>query len=282
MFARSYAVGVVAIVLASTGCSGDERAAPSAADTPAQQLVIPPMDAGAASRDETAAPAATEPPPPPEPATTDEMPPDTRDPRAKSAPRQRAVLEVEAQNLERLLVTTPATSSTRPHLLKRLTAAYGELARGASGADAAQARKQEAAHWTTLLNDHPSTAGLDEARYYRGLAYELSGEPQRARSSYYDLIKTSPQSKLVPYAYFAFGQMFFDDARQDPSKYALAEQAFVEVLKYPPPANGIFAYALLRLGETELALNQPAKAKAHFDRLRRDFPGSPATTHVPP
>jgi len=69
-----------------------------------------------------------------------------------------------------------------------------------------------------------------------------------ARKGYFDLIKSFPSSPFVPYAYIAFGDMFFDEAGADPSKYMLAKQAYVEGVKYPPPANEMYAYALHRAG----------------------------------
>lgn len=69
-----------------------------------------------------------------------------------------------------------------------------------------------------------------------------------ARKSYFELIKNFPSSPLMPYAYVAFADMFFDEARSDPSKLALAKQAYVEAIKVPPPSNEMYAYALHRAG----------------------------------
>lgn len=69
-----------------------------------------------------------------------------------------------------------------------------------------------------------------------------------ARKGYFDLIKNFPSSPFIPYAYIAFADMFFDEAQTDPSKLALAKQAYVEGVKYPPPANQMYAYALHRAG----------------------------------
>jgi TolA-binding protein len=83
------------------------------------------------------------------------------------------------------------------------------------------------------------------------LEHELAGDLRNARRAYYELIKTSPQSKLIPLAYFAFGEMFFTEAASDPSKDQLALQAYAEVLKYPPPSNVVYAEAQRRVSEVK-------------------------------
>src|SRR5207237_3943980 len=89
------------------------------------------------------------------------------------------------------------------------------------------------ATYKELVTKHPTHAALDEVLYFAALEQEIAGDNRKARSSYYELIKRRPGSQYVPYAYFAFGELFFEEAQNDPSKYALAEQAFHEVLKYP-------------------------------------------------
>lgn len=107
--------------------------------------------------------------------------------------------------------------------------------------------------------------GLDaaDAAIFRRAHEQLAGDDMSgARRSFFELIQKMPRSPLVPYAYLAFGDMFFADAEAgDPSKYALAAQAYAEVLKYPPPANRAYAYAqhqrgivARRQGEAQAAL----------------------------
>lgn len=92
----------------------------------------------------------------------------------------------------------------------------------------------------------------DEVLYYAGLDHELAGNVTAARRSYYEVIKQYPSSKLVPFAYFAFGELFLAETESDPSKAQLAEQAYREVLKYPPTQNPLYVEAQRRLAELGL------------------------------
>jgi hypothetical protein len=89
---------------------------------------------------------------------------------------------------------------------------------------------------------------------------ELAGDYSQARRVYYDLITKFPSSPLLPYAYLAFAELFHEEAEKDPSKWELARQAYSEVMKYPPPRNQAFAYALHRLGLVDAALGGNARA----------------------
>ena len=71
------------------------------------------------------------------------------------------------------------------------------------------------------------------------------------------------------------------DSKADPAKLDLAEQAYLEALKYPASVNPVFPDTLLRLGEINLSKHEGAKAKLYFDRLRADFPSSAAAGKIP-
>jgi tetratricopeptide (TPR) repeat protein len=179
-----------------------------------------------------------------------------RDPRAASwKNRARALIITELQGLVSLFDATPPTAPDRPLLARRIADTYAELARAAVGTPVAtNAHKSSAKYYAVLTGEHPSYADLDEAYYYAALEHELAGDKANARRAYYELIKKSPGSKLIPFAYFAFGEMFFVDAETDPSKYQLAEQAYREVLKYPPVRNVLYVEAHKRLAEINLRL----------------------------
>lgn len=106
---------------------------------------------------------------------------------------------------------------------------------------------------TTTLRSASSLAVAPEERelYERALGAEERGASADARKLYYELIKDHPRSKLVPFAYLAFGELFTADARSDPSKWELARASYQEVVKYPPPDNLAYAYATARLGDTQ-------------------------------
>jgi tetratricopeptide (TPR) repeat protein len=116
----------------------------------------------------------------------------------------------------------------------------------------------------------------DAALYYAGYAYEAAGDLDHARGVYLRLIQSHPDSRFVPYAYLAFGELFGAEAASDPSKWALARQSFEEVLRFPPPDNLLYGYALLRMGEIRQQLGERAEARAAFEKLRARAVESPS------
>ncbi len=205
-----------------------------------------------------------------------------RDPRLQTRrPRSRAQVQSEVAGLERAVDAMKEGDQRRPAMLRRLADALSEMASSASGPQAMQLRGDAILRYRALVDGYPQYPQLDEARYYLAFGYEQNGDLNNARRSYYEVVAHHPGSKLVPLAYFAFGEMFFVEALADPAKNELARQAFAEVLRYPPADNAVYADALLRQGETELRLRDDAKARRSFDLLRRDFPGSEAARKIP-
>jgi TolA-binding protein len=119
-----------------------------------------------------------------------------------------------------------------------------------------------------------ATTGPDEPLYDDALRFERQGNAAQARRSYYELISKHPSSPLVPYAYFAFGEMFWREAQSDPSKLALAQQAYSEVTKYA--SSPITPEAWSRLAQVHSAQGDSAKAAAARQRLQREFANSDA------
>ena len=225
--------------------------------------------------------------------------------------RQRALLVTEIQGIERLVEGTKKNAPDRPQLLRRLAEAYVELEAAAfrdkteaeikrdslkkSNAQAAgqqqtqanqadgvmkQARRKAIEHYTSIVNDYPTYGQLDEVLYYLAYEYEQASDLKNARSVYYDLIKKRPDSKYIPNAYLAFGELFFNEAQGDPSKWDLAAQAYSEVIKYPPPNNKVYGYALYKLayvfwnkGELDKSLNA-FKKTIEFGVVHAQLPGA--------
>lgn len=233
------------MLMVTMACGGG--AEPAGDPGAAQQLVIPPMDAGAAPPlvivDASAPATATT-----APETTEALDEETaRDPRATTPPRSESAIQAELGRLEAQVKTT---SSPTPDLLRTLMDDYAELARARTGAapSRAAALLMSIAHADRLMKDHPTYARADEVRYYRGLAYEQTHQFRQARTAFYELVKNNPGSKLIGCAYFAFGEMFKDEANAvDPSKFDLAKQAFAESVKYPAAENTCFQLAKTRL-----------------------------------
>jgi tetratricopeptide (TPR) repeat protein len=110
-----------------------------------------------------------------------------------------------------------------------------------------RARASAEKYYGIIVSEYPTYPLLDELLCYVGYEYELANDAAQARKAYFDLIQQRPNSRLVPYAYLAFGEMFFKEAANDPSKWGLAREAYVKVISYPPPDNGVYGYAWYKL-----------------------------------
>ncbi|NUO54421.1 MAG: tetratricopeptide repeat protein, partial [Polyangiaceae bacterium] len=126
---------------------------------------------------------------------------------------------------------------------------------------AASARKGAIKHYTFLKNNYAkwclqpnaqdpskSQGCGDEVLYYLAYEYEQAKDLESARKVYFELLDTYKTSKYRPNAYLAFGELFFQEAQGDPSKWSFAQQSYEEVIKYPPPDNKLYGYALYKLG----------------------------------
>lgn len=101
--------------------------------------------------------------------------------------------------------------------------------------------------------------------YARARSAERAGRLDEARKAYFELIQRHPKSPLVPFAYWAFGELFRDESKADPTKLAFARQSYEEVLKFPASgldraAHGRLIEVLARMGEPERAMNAVAKS----------------------
>ncbi len=221
---------------------------------------------------------------------------DTRKNRLQA--RARALLITEIQGLERLYKRTPKKSPDRPQLTRRLAEAYVELESAAQrdkiaadiqAQDAKRTRKGNAAkfksdavqaekivkaardkaivYYTQMKNDYPDYSKIDEVLYYLAYEHEQGGNLKDARSVYFELIQKAPKSPFIPYAYLAFGELFFQEAQGDPAKWDLAGAAYKEVIKYPPPTNKQFGYARYKLGYVHWNKGEYANALNEFKKV---------------
>jgi len=270
---RRDAAWLFASLIGGAACGNGAQGQPLAEDP--HPLVIPPLPADAA-----ASPAPEPVPEPPHPSSR--LTVRARDPRiAQRQPRSRTAALGDIQRLERQLATAAASSPDRPLIRRRIADAYNELAYTSSGADADRARDKVIEQYVAMRGEQ--NAALDDAStYYLALAHEQNGDRPNARRLYFNLIANHPSSRFVPLAYFAFGEMFSDEAREDAAKNALALHAYTEVLKFPPADHPIYADALLRIGEVHLRMHEDERAKETFERLRRELPDSDAAAKIPP
>lgn len=205
-------------------------------------------------------------------------------PRALTHPRARALLVTEIQGLERLAENTAKNSPERPVIIRRMAEGYRELAAAATrdrlaaeqrkdGTAAAQAAKvTEAAwkkaieHYTGLTSDYPNLKDLDQVLWALAMSHGARRDLKNQRSVLYDLIKTRPKSPHIPAAYLEFGELFFVEAQQDPTKLDLARQAYLETMKYPPPDNEVYGYAAYKAGLTDLKRGDAVQALNLFKK----------------
>ncbi len=122
---------------------------------------------------------------------------------------------------------------------------------------------------TNAADPSKSTGCTDEVLYYLAYEYEQTGTPkalEEARTVYYELIQNWPQSKYIPNAYLAFGELFFNEAQGDPSKWETARQSYSEVIKYPAPDNKVWGYAHYKLGYVYWNMGDFLKSIAEFKK----------------
>lgn len=124
--------------------------------------------------------------------------------------------------------------------------------------------------------------GEERAVYVRARAAEERGDLPEARKQYFELVSKYPRSRLLPLAYLAFGELFAREALSDPSKLDLATASYTEVVKYPPPDNAAYAYAMLRLGDTRRERDDAqalSSYKKAFEALQQ-FPSLPCAAEL--
>lgn len=108
---------------------------------------------------------------------------------------------------------------------------------------------------------------MDEVLYYLAYEYEQAGDLERARKVYLELTEKWKKSRFVPNAYLAFGELFFQEAQGDPSKWGVAGNFYSEVLKYPPPENKLWGYAAYKRGYVQWNQGEYGKAIDEFKKV---------------
>ncbi len=248
---------------------------------------------------------------PPAPVVND-VPRDERKSRLQA--RQRALLFTEIQGIERLFGNTPRNAADRVTLGRRLAEAYVELeaaafrdktnaeierdnlrktnpaAAGQKQALANQAdqvmksaRNQAIKYYTMVKTDYPDYAQLDEVLYYLAYEHEQANDYKSARIVYLELKDKRPNSKYIPNVYLAFGELFFNEAQGDPSKWDLAAQAYESVIKYPAPGNKVYGYAWYKLGYVAWNKGEYEKAMNAFKKtidFGKNFSQMPGATKL--
>jgi TolA-binding protein len=189
---------------------------------------------------------------------------DTR--RSTLQPRARALVVTEVQGLESLLQVTQPTSQDRPLLLRRLAEDYVELEHASKGTVAVEARRRAIARYLELTTRYPGYAQGDEALYYLGYEYEQANDGHRALKTYFELLQKRPDSKYIPNAYLAFGELFFKEASTDATKWPVAREAYAKVISSTTPADTVYAYACYKLAHVFANLGDKDSARKAFQK----------------
>ena len=253
------------------------EAPPVAADPPPLLPTSGPETSNPSPPDqELTPPAALADPPPVAPRPRDAV----RDPRISVTGRRPVALVVtELSGLENLFGATPTNAPDRAVLARRLAEDYVELSHVARADAGAKAAERAIRYYGLIRTDYPAYAQGDEVAYFLGYEYERAGDVASARRAYFDVIAKYPSSRWVPYAYFAFGELFLAEADADPSKFELALQAFQKVTAYSK--SDVAPQAMLRIGTIHARRGEKAEAANAFERLRREYPSSPAADGAP-
>jgi len=188
--------------------------------------------------------------------------------------RSVAILTNEISALEGLRKATLLSSPDAQAVVRRLAEDYVELRKLGT----ASASQDAIARYEEITKLYPANRMMDEVRYYLGIECEVSGDLAKARKAYFELVSQHPSSSLVPFAYFAFGELFLREAKSDPTKLTLAEQAYAQALKTAKP--DLLPDTLLREGQVQALLGDGARAQGFYDRLQRDYPASPAAARI--
>ncbi|MEY2342507.1 tol-pal system protein YbgF [Acidithiobacillus sp. IBUN Pt1247-S3] len=111
--------------------------------------------------------------------------------------------------------------------------------------------------------------GLGQAEYQRAFALLQAGKYGTAATSLQAFIHKYPQSSLVVDAYYWLGQAQYVLGQNDAAIKSLTTAAqHTQSSKAPD--------ALLRMGQIYEAIGQPAKARATFNRILKQYPSTPA------
>ncbi|MEZ4307232.1 MAG: tetratricopeptide repeat protein [Polyangiaceae bacterium] len=161
-----------------------------------------------------------------------------------------------------------------PSDVKKLTAERDKTDKVLTAARAAAIK-----YYDRLQADHPthcshpnkadparSTGCVDEVLYYLAYEHEQAGDMEKARKVYLRLITKAPKSPFVAGAYLAFGELYFNEAQADPQKWALAAQAYSEVIKQPLPDNKFYGYAQYKLAYVSWNQSDFSKALTSFKK----------------
>lgn len=184
--------------------------------------------------------------------------------RSRLEPRALGLLADELVGLERLYRQTADNSPDKVQLMRRLAEGYVELESAAERdnqtSTTVTAQDKAIAYYITLKDKYPSYQQRDEVLYYLAYEYERANERDLARVQYFELVQNAPTSPYVPRAYFAFGELFSNEARQEPSKWQLAAMSYQETVARASPGEPSVGFARYRLAQVHHGTGEHARA----------------------
>jgi tetratricopeptide (TPR) repeat protein len=198
--------------------------------------------------------------------------------------RSPALLASELSGLEARFASLPKDAPDRPAVARQIAEDYVEAENVAlraktqavvdrdpskeaeAGATSTRSRAGAEKYYRLIIDEYPSYPELDKVLYYLAYEYEQSNDSAGARKGYFELIQKRPNSRYIPNAYLAFGEMFFNEAAGDPAKWELARMAYEKVIAYPPPPNEVYGYAWYKLAYVFWNTNDLVKALAAFKK----------------
>src|SRR5262249_22797026 len=108
--------------------------------------------------------------------------------------------------------------------------------------------------YEVILQGYPSYDRRDEVLFALGYHLYDSGQREPGIHRYAELIRTHPQSRLVPDAYLQLGNHYFDVAND----LAMARENYEKALASKVPK--IYSYALYKLAWCDYNAGQPRRA----------------------
>ncbi len=125
-------------------------------------------------------------------------------------------------------------------------------------------RREAIRYYDWFKTSYPGDKALDQVLYHAALEHQRLGDLSATRKAYLELVSGVPHSKLLPRAYVAFGEIFFEEARSDPAKFKLAQEFYQQALNYPPRDNPVYGFAQYRLGHVHWRMANPTQALEAF------------------
>ncbi len=182
-------------------------------------------------------------------------------------------VELESSFLREKILAEETARKTRTSDPQAASEAKDTARRNGEGVKVA--RRSAVRYYTTLKDEYSTWCQFpdapvaergcaDEVLYYLAYEHELGGDLESARSAYLELTENWKTSHFAPNAYLAFGELYFQEAQGDPSKWPFAQNFYKKVLEYNSPDDKLWGFAAYKLGYVYWNQNDYAGAIAQF------------------